>query len=75
MFYVLIFSLLAAVLVVGGITGMTRRRRTLEADEANMNTGHTGHTGHMGHSYNGDARRHTRSAKRAQSRHDRRKRH
>jgi hypothetical protein len=69
MFYVLIFSLLAAVLVVGGITGMTRRRRTLEADEANMNTGHTGH------SYNGDARRHTRSAKRAQSRHDRRKRH
>lgn len=66
MFYVLIFSILAVVLVVGGITGTTRRRRTLEADEANMNTGH---------SHSSDARRHTRNAKRAQSRHDRRKRH
>jgi len=66
MFYVLIFSLLAVVLVVGGITAMTRRRRTLEADEANMSTGHSHHN---------DARRRTRNAKRAQSRHDRRKRH
>jgi hypothetical protein len=66
MFYVLIFSILAVVLVIGGMTTMTRRRRTLEADEANMNTGH---------SHYNDVRRRTRNAKRAQSRHDRRKRH
>ena len=65
MFYVLIFGLLAVVLVVAGITGMTRRRRTLEADAANKNTGYSHHS---------DARRRTRNAKRAQSRRDRRKR-
>jgi hypothetical protein len=66
MFYVLIFSILAVVLVVGGITTMTRRRRALETDDANISTGHSHHS---------DARRRTRNAKRAQSRHDRRKRH
>jgi len=61
MFYILIFSLLAVVLVIGGITGMNRRRRSLEREE--------------GHTTRNDARRRNRKMKRAQSRHDRRKRH
>jgi hypothetical protein len=61
MFYILIFSLLAVVLVVGGIAGMNRRRNNLEREE--------GHTTHR------DASRRNRKAKRAQSQHDRRKRH
>jgi len=35
-FYVLIFSLLAVVLVVGTISTMTRRRRELAREEAEM---------------------------------------
>ena len=61
MFYVLIFGLLAVVLVVGGITSMSRRRRNLEHEE-----GHTTHN---------DASRRSQKMKRTQSRHDRRKRH
>ena len=36
MFYVLIFSLLAVVLVVGGLTTMCRRRRNLEFEEEHV---------------------------------------
>jgi hypothetical protein len=60
-FYVLIFSVLAVVLVVGGITSMARRRKTLEREEAHM----------ASHSQAG---RRTQKAKRAQSQHDRRRR-
>ena len=61
MFYILIFSLLAVVLVVAGITSMSRRRKNLAREEV-----HTTHS---------DASRQNRKAKRAQSKHDRRKRH
>jgi len=61
MFYVLIFSLLAVVLVVGGLTTMSRRRRSMELEEE--------------HASRSDAGRRVRKAKRAQSQHDRRKRH
>ncbi len=61
MFYILIFSLLAVVLVFAGITTMTRRRNNLAREDV-----HTTHS---------DAGRRTRKAKRTQSQHDRRKRH
>jgi hypothetical protein len=63
MFYVLIFSILAVVLIVAGIGGMSRRRKSWEQDEEVHAAAHT------------DADRRARKAKRAQSRHDRRKRH
>jgi hypothetical protein len=66
MFYVLIFSLLAVVLVFAGISAMTRRRRRWEGEEAYETHPNPTH---------GDAARRNRKAKRAQSRHDRRKRH
>ena len=75
MFYVLIFSLLAVVLIVGGIATMSRRRRNLEREEAHMHAG----TPQAGATHSGaahtDAARRTRKQKRAQSAHDRRKRH
>jgi len=61
MFYVLIFGLLAIVLIGVGMTTMSRRRRNLEREE--------------GHANRGEASRRNRKAKRAQSKHDRRKRH
>lgn len=61
MFYILIFSILAVVLVVGGFASMSRRRKNLERED--------GHTTH------GDAGHRNRKAKRAQSQRDRRKRH
>jgi len=61
MFYVLIFGLLAIVLIGVGITTMSRRRKNLEREE-----GHTTHS---------EGSRRNRKAKRAQSQHDRRKRH
>lgn len=61
MFYVLIFSILAVVLVLVGITAMTRRRTAVEGEGVRR-------------THNDDGRR-TRKAKRSQSRHDRRKRH
>ncbi len=60
MFYVLIFGLLALVLIAVGVT-MSRRRSNLEHQS--------------GHTVNSSASRRNRKAKRAQSRHDRRKRH
>jgi hypothetical protein len=76
MFYVLIFSLAGVLLVFAFISTMTRRRRDLAREE-----GHETHRdarvshgeAHTGHS--GDTSRRTRKAKRAQSQHDRRKRH
>jgi hypothetical protein len=68
MFYVLVFSILAVILVVGGISTMSRRRKNLEREET-----HATHSPpHVTHS---DASRRIRKEKRAQSRHDRQKRH
>jgi hypothetical protein len=67
MFYVLIFSILAVVLVVAGVGAWSRRRRAYEYDEVV-------HSTHATHSTHDDASRRTRKAKRAQSRSDRRKR-
>jgi len=61
MFYVLIFGLLALVLIGVGVATMSRRRNNLERGEV--------------HSNRGEASRRNRKAKRAQSQHDRRKRH
>ena len=61
MFYVVIFSILAVILVVGVLTGINRRRKNLEYEDT-----HTRHD---------DAARRTRKEKRAQSQHDRRRRH
>jgi hypothetical protein len=61
MFYVVLFSLLAVLLVVVGIAGVSRRRKRFnEADN---------------HTSIKRADRRQRKAKRTQSRHDRRKRH
>jgi type III secretory pathway component EscV len=65
MFYVLIFSILAVVLIVGGLTTMSRRRKNLEYEET--------HAGAQ--TRHGDTQHRARKAKRAQSQHDRRKRH
>jgi hypothetical protein len=77
MFYILIFSLLAVVLVVGGVTTMNRRRHSLATDEGEANYSHEGRTieSHVGHTIHSDASRRNRKAKRVQSRNDRRKRH
>jgi hypothetical protein len=69
MFYVLIFSLAAVILVIAFATAVTRRRRSLGSEEAHAGTG-AGHAGHAD-----AAGRKNRKAKRAQSRHDRRQRH
>jgi len=77
MFYILIFSLLAVVLVVGGITTMNRRRQNLGADEGQTTHGDEGRTTHsqVGHTTHTDASRRNRKTKRVQSRSARRKRH
>jgi uncharacterized iron-regulated membrane protein len=62
MFYIIIFALLAVLLVVSGTTVIVQRRRRLEAEER-----------HYGENRDGAHRE--RKAARAQSRHDRRKRH
>ncbi len=75
MFYVLIFSLAAVLLIVAGVTTMSRRRRSLRAEEAHT-TSVGGHPAHAGHGTHRDATgRRNRKAKRTQSQHDRRKRH
>jgi hypothetical protein len=61
MFYIVIFSILAVVLVVGGLSAMSRRRRRMGMDEE--------HAAHRGETHQ------QRKAKRTQSKHDRRKRH
>jgi hypothetical protein len=61
-FYVLIFGLLAVLLVFAGVSLMVRRRKQFAAE-----TRHSAATS--------DGARRQRKQKRAQSRHDRRKRH
>jgi hypothetical protein len=75
MFYVLIFSLLAVVLVVAALTTRSRRRRNPETAEFRTASGQ-GQASHAGHGTHRDAAgRRNRKAKRVQSQHDRRKRH
>jgi len=69
MFYVLIFSLLAVVLIFAFASTVTRRRRTLEYEEEPVT--HGGSSTHA----SGHPSRRNRKMQRAQSRHDRRKRH
>ncbi|HTU36846.1 MAG TPA: hypothetical protein VMF35_02450 [Acidimicrobiales bacterium] len=67
MFYVLVFSLAAVVLVVGGVAGVRRRQRAdldVEVTHATQQHHPVSHT-----------QRRSEKARRAQSRHDRRKRH
>jgi hypothetical protein len=61
MFSILMFSLLAVLLVVAGVTVLSRNRAQLNAEDRQRGTT--------------SAARRERRAKRAQSRHDRRKRH
>jgi hypothetical protein len=77
MFYIVIFSLLAVVLVVGGIATMNRRRHNLQGDEAQINYSDAGRTtqSQVGHPTRTEASRRDRKAKRVQSRQARRKRH
>jgi hypothetical protein len=65
MFYIIIFSLLAVLLVVAGLTVLSRRRTQLHAAESQAS----------GRGAASDAARRKRKSERAQSRHDRRKRH
>jgi hypothetical protein len=75
MFYVLIFSLLAVVLVVAALTTRSRRRRGLEARQVHATSGGD-HDSRASHGTHRDAAgRRNRKAKRGQSQHDRRKRH
>jgi hypothetical protein len=62
MFYILIFSLLAVLLVVSGVIAMSRRHKNLEHADRHIAT-------------TTDKTRRKRKEQRAQSRHDRRKRH
>jgi hypothetical protein len=78
MFYVLIFSLAAVILIVAFFGTMARRRRTLQGEDAQVSAGggHTSSAGRAAHGTHPDAAgRRNRKAKRAQSQHDRRKRH
>ena len=78
MFYVLVFGLLAVVLVVAALTTMSRRRRSFTAEESHAAYGAAGptHRASAPHGTHADAaERRNRKAKRAQSQHDRRKRH
>ena len=65
MFYIILFSALAVLLVVAGVTVMSRRRTELQIAESETH----------GHGGTSDATRRNRKAQRAQSRHDRRRRH
>ena len=67
MFYVLIFGILAVVLIVAGLGGFAARRRRSEVDDYEHEHLHQNPAHH-------DGSRRTTKAKRAQSRHDRRKR-
>ncbi len=71
MFYVLIFSILAVVLIVGGLATWNRRKRAYEMEDDQV--AHATQATHSTHAHS-DAERRSRKAKRAQSQHDRRKR-
>jgi hypothetical protein len=71
MFYVLIFSLAAVVLVIAFFSARTRRRRTMAGEDVLVSS-----PSHPPHGTQPDAAvRRQRKAKRSQSQHDRRKRH
>lgn len=79
MFYVLIFSILAVVLVVAGIAAMSRRRKGYDAEER-MDAERQGHaapsgSAHSTHHSTPVSERKKRKKKRAQSAQARRKRH
>ena len=74
-FYILIFGILAVVLVVGGITAATARRKRYESDVVSTSRPGTATVHHGGTATEHDASRKARKAKRTQSKHDRRKRH
>ena len=74
MFYVLIFSLAAVILIVAFVSMVSKRRRTMEYGEDSVT--HPGSANHSsGHPSRSNSARRNRKAQRAQSRHDRRKRH
>jgi Flp pilus assembly protein TadB len=74
MFYVLIFSLAAVILIVAFFTAMSRRRRTMRGEDMSVGAS-SGQTAHIAHgTHPNDAARKNRKAKRSQSQHDRRKR-
>ena len=73
MFYVIIFSLAAMLLVVAGLTALSRRRRNRAAEETQGSPTHAPRAPQGTHA--DSAHRRTRKAKRSQSQHDRRKRH
>lgn len=75
MFYVLIFSLAAVVLIIAFFTAVSRRRRTMRGEEVALGAdgGRSTHVTHGAHP--NAAGRRNRKAKRTQSQHDRRKRH
>jgi hypothetical protein len=82
MFYILIFSLMAVLLVFAFLSTVSRRRRNLAREEGHVSHSEThavhGETHAMHgetHAHGDDATRRNRKAKRAQSQHDRRKRH
>jgi hypothetical protein len=63
-------QLAAVLLVVAFLTAMSRRRKNLAEEDAQVTPTHAAHAPHPD-----AARRRGRKAKRAQSQHDRRKRH
>jgi len=76
MFYVLIFSLAAVILIVAFFTAMSRRRRAMRGQDIPVGAAGTPLSTQAAHGTHPDAAgRRTRKAKRAQSQHDRRKRH
>jgi hypothetical protein len=75
MFYVLIFSLAAVVLIVAFFTAMSRRRRTMRGEEVPVGAAGGSATYAVHGTHPNEAARRNRKAKRSQSKHDRRKRH
>jgi len=75
MFYVLIFSLVAVILIVAFFAAVSRRRRTMRGEDVGFGSagGQTTHAAHRTHP--NEAARRNLKAKRSQSQHDRRKRH
>jgi hypothetical protein len=75
MFYVLIFSLAAVILIVAFFAAVSRRRRTMRGEDVALGAGgaDTAHVAHGTHP--SETARRDCKAKRSQSQHDRRKRH
>jgi hypothetical protein len=75
MFYVLIFSVAAVILIVAFFTAMARRRRTMRGEDVSFGAGGGAPTLAAHGTHPNEAARRNRKAKRSQSKHDRRKRH